>query len=74
MSKSTATLVFKSGAVVEIDVDSIEAGRNRMTGELTQAAWNTPDDAVRRLVSLDLSGIDAIIFNDHERAEGGSGD
>ena len=51
---SSATIVFKSGATVEVDVSSIGTGRNSFTKELVSVNWETPDNAVRRLTHLDI--------------------
>ena len=69
MSRSSATIVFKSGVTVEVDVSSIGTGRNSFTKELVSINWETPDDAVRRLTHVDVGEIAAVVFNDPSRAD-----
>jgi len=69
VSRSSATIVFKSGVTVEVDVSSIGTGRNSFTKELVSINWETPDDAVRRLTHVDVGEIAAVVFNDPSRAD-----
>lgn len=69
---SYAEITMKSGAVVTVDVSSIQWERTRnLLGEVTGEAikWTIKETAVRRPVHLDPDEIAAVVFVDPARAE-----
>ena len=54
-------IVFKSGAKVEVDVESFETAKNAASGELSRLAWVTPDGATSKLHTINLGEIAAIV-------------
>jgi hypothetical protein len=57
-------IVFKSGAQIEADVDEISTFRNQLTNEITKLKWTTPDGWKRKLHTIQLSEIAAIVIID----------
>jgi uncharacterized protein YdgA (DUF945 family) len=62
--QSYATIVFKSGASIDVDVKSISSSRNNFSGALIKVEWEHHPNAQRRILTLNLENVDAIVFHD----------
>lgn len=57
-----AQITLKSGAQIEVEVEALDSERNRLTNELTRLGWTTPAEWTRKLHSITLSEIAAIVM------------
>lgn len=56
-----AEITFKSGAQILVDVTEFSTEKHRATREITAMSWTTPESWTRKLHTLALSEIVAIV-------------
>jgi hypothetical protein len=54
-------VTFKSGAQIEFEVDEFSTGRDHLTRDLISVNWKTPDNWTRRLHTIEVEEIVAIV-------------
>ena len=54
-------VTFKSGAQIEFEVDEFSTGRDSLTRDLTAVNWKTPANWTRRLHTIEVEEIIAIV-------------
>lgn len=52
---------LKSGGTFTVDATDLSITRNRVTGVLTEIEWTTPEDFKRKLVTLRVEDIAALV-------------
>lgn len=57
-----AQVTLKSGAQIEFDIGDLEVGRNGVTSEIQRLNWDTPEGWSRKLLSIELEDIAAIVI------------
>ena len=58
---SALEIHLKSGSVLTVDATDVSTKRITATGELTQMNWVTPEGAKRKLHSIGLEDIAAVV-------------
>lgn len=66
-------IALKGGAVIEADVIEVETARSRVTGELTRIRWEHTPNARRRLHTVEVFEIAAVVLVDDEDDADGAG-
>ena len=61
MSMDKLEIYLKSGAVIQVDAADVETERNRITGDLTAIRWTAPEHWKRKLHSVNLQDIAAVV-------------
>lgn len=57
-----AQITFKSGAQIEADIEDLTTSRHALTKELVKIVWDTPEDWTRKLHTVDVDEIVAIVL------------
>jgi len=59
-------ITLKNGVQIEVDVDKLSTARNQSTNELTRLNWVTPEGWKRKLHTINLEEIVAIVVIEDE--------
>lgn len=57
-----AQITLRSGVQIEVDVTELTTGRHRFTRDLVSLDWTTPQGWTRKLHTIELSEIAAIVM------------
>jgi hypothetical protein len=57
-------ITLKNGVQIEADVDEFSTFRNQLTNEITKLNWSTPEGWKRKLHTINLEEIVAIVLFD----------
>ena len=52
---------LKSGTTFTVDATDVSITRNRVTNEIQEIGWTTPDDARAKLFMLDPDDVSALV-------------